>query len=458
MPSCLVPLGIASLLLAPGVLAQRESAQPARTKLDLTPLQRLRDQEGSAGVVPVRAGDRLLIASTQRLYALDAASGALAWSGPAEAADWERLTRDEKNELWAGLDLEGLLLAPATGSGIAVAALQLPRARHGGSDWQGITLQVAPVERRLFAFELASGRELWSHAPRDAEELAAGSFAQRMRVCASPLVAGARVLVPCTADESSIDYHVACYALETGVLLWSTFVLRGQTDRGPFGDARREHAAAPLVVSPDGARVLAATGLGRVAALDIGTGALLWSIDYDAVPIPKVRSYNPPPRSLTWRTAPPLVAGDLLWVTPRDGTELIAFDLATGVRRASVSAAQLQALVPPEAELVLDHLIGVRGELVWLGGTGAAAFRREGGLAGTGRWRLAWFEPGERASVRGRLEGEALLLPGASGLRVLAPHSGTELARYPGPRLFGLAATDTSLFLLSADGLERRTR
>ncbi|HEX6883843.1 MAG TPA: PQQ-binding-like beta-propeller repeat protein [Planctomycetota bacterium] len=452
----ILPLCIASLVgLAPGIPAQRESAEPQRTRLDLTPLQAKTDQGRSAELVPVLDGRVVLVSTSLRLHALDAASGALLWSSPPPEG-WEQLLPGLKPDLWLGLDREALLVAPASGSGVAVAALQLPRARRTADDWQGIPVSVPMPERRLHAFELASGRPLWSHAaPGD---LSASSFPQRMNVCGAPLVAGMRVLVPCSADESSIDYHVAAYDLATGALLWSTFVQRGQTPRGSFGYASVEFVAAPLAVSPDASRVLAATGLGRVAALALGTGEILWSIDYEAIPLPKVRSYGPPPRRTTWRTSPPVLDGDLLWVTPRDGTELIAFDLATGVRRASVSARELQALVQPEAKLELDHLIGVRGELVWLGGTGAAAFRREGGLAGPGPWRLAWYEPGERASVRGRLEGEALLLPGASGLRVLAPLSGTELAREPGPRLFGLAATDTSLFLLSADGLELRAR
>src|SRR5262249_31288158 len=154
--------------------------------------------------------------------------------------------------------------------------------RHPTEDWQGITISTALPERRLFAFDLATGLPLWDHAPPPSWDGVNGDFAERMSVTGSPLVVGERVLVSCMSDESSIDYHVACYRIETGQLLWDRFVVRGQEERTNFEYLVREFAPPPLVSAP-GQRVVTETGLGVVAALDAATGELLWRTEYPAI-------------------------------------------------------------------------------------------------------------------------------------------------------------------------------
>jgi outer membrane protein assembly factor BamB len=108
-----------------------------------------------------------------------------------------------------------------------------------------------------------------------------------MMVAGSPTVAGARVLVPCYRMQGRIDYHVACYQLETGELLWSTLVISGQRERNMFGRSVFEFSASPLVV--DGDRVLAQTELGTLAALDLFSGRILWQTTYEQIELPKTR-------------------------------------------------------------------------------------------------------------------------------------------------------------------------
>ena len=65
-----------------------------------------------------------------------------------------------------GIDRDGLLVAPAASGGIAVAALQIPVTQIGNTNFNGqIKITTVMPARRLFAFDLATGRPLWSHLP-----------------------------------------------------------------------------------------------------------------------------------------------------------------------------------------------------------------------------------------------------------------------------------------------------
>src|SRR6185503_16619448 len=115
-----------------------------------------------------------------------------------------------------------LVLAPGAGDGIALAVMQEPFTEYETEDWQGIEIMKAIPERRLHAFDLETGRPLWDHAPRltwDGQRQrwdGQGTYAERMMVAGSPIVVGARVLVPCYRMQGRIDYHVACYELTSG--------------------------------------------------------------------------------------------------------------------------------------------------------------------------------------------------------------------------------------------------
>ena len=220
----------------------------------------------------MRAGDQVLVCSTLRLSCIDAFTGELEWqAGP--PAGWSRLIGRRRADLFKGINRDQLLVWPAVGGKVAVAALQIPYSDEDKENWQGIEIMKEIAQRRLFAFDLETGAELWNHAPTlewhtgqkrfqiDGRQ----SYAQSMLVAGPPVIVGSRVLVPCYRMQGRIDYHVACYELENGELLWSTSVVSGQRPRNMFGRARREFAAPPLVVT--GHRIIAQTDLGTVAAL-----------------------------------------------------------------------------------------------------------------------------------------------------------------------------------------------
>jgi outer membrane protein assembly factor BamB len=288
---------------------------------------------------PVKIGDVLLVSTSMRLWAIDAWSGEKRWRS-SEAPGWDqvdarRLRKPksmepfQRKDFYGAIDREALIVAPAAGSGVAVAALQIPVTQLSNERFQQIEIYRVIPDRRLFAFDLASGEELWNHLPPPLWDGESGSFAERMRVAAPPVIAGSRVLVPTYRMQGRVDYHLACYDLFTGRLLWSASLISGQTELNMFGRHLHEYAAAPVVVA--GGRVLALTHLGTLAAVDLYTGDILWESLYDRVPLPATEHYyQAPRRDLVWKNAPPVVVGRTVIAAPLDSTDLIGVDLENG--------------------------------------------------------------------------------------------------------------------------------
>jgi outer membrane protein assembly factor BamB len=429
----------------------------ARAKLDFTPFvgNGIRTE-----LTPVLAGDVVLVTSTLRLFAFDARTTELRWSaGPSEG--WDELKPATRNSLFTGVNMRQVWIGPATSGRVAVAALQVPLSRHAEVKSEGFRIVTPIPERRLFAFEIDTGRALWDHAPPPDWNGASGSLAQNMSLCASPTIIGDRVLVPCVSDESSIDYHVACYTLTTGKLLWSTLVARGQMERNTKGKLVFEFAAAPLVGVPGRDLALAQTGLGLVAAVDITTGEVLWRSEYTPIEVPKARGYSRPSREVVWRTTPPIVVGSVVLATPPDSRELLALDLEDGRQLWTIWNRALGALDAGTRLLAFDHLIGAGEDTLYLGGNKVSALRKPGGLRSTKAFEPLWTELVERPDLSGRarLTREEVLLPGPIECLVRDRESGGErgsLAMHATP--CGLLVTDGAIYALADDGLHRIER
>jgi outer membrane protein assembly factor BamB len=450
-------------VLGTTLAAQRNEVLWSNTANDLAPFgARTRGNKSGLEILPIQAGEFVLVSSTRRLFALDAATGAFACWSTSPPGGWEALEALEQRRLLEGVDSAGLVVQPAVGEHVAVVSLQLPFSRSLDQDWQGIPLEPALPERRLFAFELTGGRPLWNHTPSVAWD-DTGPFEQRMNLIASPLVVGERVLVPCTRDVSSIDYHVACYALDTGRLLWTTFVVRAQIERNMFGRQFLEFAAAPLVATPDGTGVIAQTGLGRIAALDLGTGAIRWRHEYVPIPLPKTKSYSPQLRRARWRTTAPLVSDGLVLATPRDSEELLVLDLATGQPRGSLTKEWLTEVevssLPNSKENRVDHLVGATGDRLFLCGKQLIAVERDGGLGSEAPWRVAWARPiGANTSARAQLVGKSLFVADGQELLELDARDGSTLHSRPAFEVASFLVTDDAIFALGDDYLARFAR
>ena len=289
-------------------------------------------------LLPVLAKDTLFLSNSMRVYAVDAWTGNVRWRSDEppgwDLVDSQRLRRSDeggvfrRQDFFEGIDRASVLIAPAVGGEVVVSALQIPVTHVGNLRYQNITITRVIPDRRLFAFDRESGRPLWNHMPPPGWDGEQGSFSDRMSVAGPPVVSGARVLVPCYRISGRIDYHVACYELATGRLLWSTGLISGQLPTNMFGRHQQEFAAAPLLV--EGERVLALTQLGSIAALDLYTGDVLWETFYDQIPLPPNEHYVSQPRRQVWKNATPVLAEGVVVATPTDSTDMIGVDLSEG--------------------------------------------------------------------------------------------------------------------------------
>ncbi|HVS17856.1 MAG TPA: PQQ-binding-like beta-propeller repeat protein, partial [Planctomycetota bacterium] len=343
---------------------------------------------GGFNLLPLCTDDRVLVSNSLRLFAFDAWSGRELWRTD-EAPGWDDVDQNRaldaegdllrRSDFFQAVDHASVLIAPAASASVAVAALQVPVTLVGNKRYQRIPITTVIPDRRLFAYDLASGEPLWNHMPPSGWDGESGAFAERMRVAGPPVVSGSRVLVPTYRLQGRIEYHVACYDLGSGALLWSTALISGQVSLNMFGRQSREFAAAPLVV--EGERVLALTQLGALAALDLYTGDILWETLYDSLPLPRNEyGLDTPMRPQRWNNSAPLVEGDVVLATPLDSNDLIAVDAASGALLWSLSYRSLVGARPSGERWTL---LGSDAETVYLSGTSVVACRAPAGLHGT---------------------------------------------------------------------------
>jgi outer membrane protein assembly factor BamB/tetratricopeptide (TPR) repeat protein len=343
-------------------------------------------RQARANLHPVRAGETILVSTSMSLLAIDAFSGSLRWTS-GEAAGWESLELNDRLEFFKGIDKAGALIAPAASQAVAVAALQVPITQISNQRFNHIPILTIIPDRRLFAFDVETGRELWNHAPRAGWDGEQGGFAERMRVAGPPVIAASRVLVPTYRMQGRIDYHVACYALETGELIWSTQLVSGQRELNMFNRHSQAFSAAPLRV--EGERVIALTQLGTVASLDLFTGRVHWETLYDQNPLPPRRNHNAPRRTQSWRNAPPVVADGVVVATPVDSDDLIGIDIESGSLLWSVRQSKISDW-GRGMRTDVNLLLGADETTVYLGGRRLLALACSAGLRHEAPHTLAW--------------------------------------------------------------------
>ena len=383
---------------------------------------------------PARAADVVLVSTSLRLLALHAWSGALLWDS-GEPAGWDDLSDMKRNDFFAGIDADEALIAPAAGGRVALAALQIPVAFVGSFNYSpNVPVTKIIPDRRLFAFDLESGERLWSHEPPPRWNGESGSFAQRMSVAGPPIVVGGRVLAPFYRLQGRIDYHVGCFDLDSGALLWSTALISGQRELNMFGRPEHEFSAPPVLVSGD--RVVALTQLGTVAALDLFTGELLWETPYEQVPLPKNTNfaYHANQRQVTWHNCPPAVAEGVVVAAPFDSRELLGIDVATGAMLWSLDIRRIQDLAGGSQ---IHQLVGARAGTVFVCGRALAALRAPRGLAQSAPDSAAWSfsDDSLQDDIRWRpvLAGDRIHLPSKDDRLEIDVETGRRVASHPWP-------------------------
>ena len=419
--------------------------------LDLTPFDNTPRGDGRYNLHPVLAGDRVLVNTSLRVYAVDAFTGRMLWTqGP--PAGWDSITSDEAG-YFECIDFDNVSLRPAAKSGVVVAAMQIPYTETPNEDWQDIKITYRIPERRLYAFDLETGEELWNHLPHlvrkgspfgrtsSSLEIAGDEreFARLMLVAASPVIVGGRVIVPCYRLQGRIDYHVACYDLNTGELLWSTGLISGQRERNMFGRQVIEFVGSPVTVIGD--VVVAQTELGAMAALDLLTGEILWESEYDQLPILKNNHYSTRSRMTVWQVAPPHVADGVVVATPSDSQDLLAVELDDGRVLWDVPGPGLPSETGNSRTRNLDYLIGVDSDTVYLSGRKVVAVQKPGGFRTRAAFRARWEE-----DLYSREATNQLPTPLMAGDSLIVPHRNERIVldRWTGQRRLALSGTWSS--------------
>ena len=128
-----------------------------------------------------------------------------------------------------------------------------------------------------------------------------------MTIVGSPTIARTRILVPAARLRGRVEFHIGCFDLHTGELLWNAPLITGQCPLNMFGRMVKEYTAPPVRVVGD--KVVVATELGTVACLDLFTGETLWQTLYSQIPIvPGSYALDGYLKSV-WQHAPPVGNG-----------------------------------------------------------------------------------------------------------------------------------------------------
>ncbi|MBV1928939.1 MAG: PQQ-binding-like beta-propeller repeat protein, partial [Gammaproteobacteria bacterium] len=384
--------------------------------------------DGRYSMFLARGEDALFVTTTLELFCINAYTGKLSWRS-GEPAGWDQVDPRDRVDFFDAVDRTDSLIAPAIGQGIAVAALQIPHRFEPKIDYGEMNIIKQLPNRRLFAFDTRTGEELWNTTPPPLWDGESGDFSDRMRIVGSPVISGSRVLVPTARMRGRIEYHIGCFDLFTGELLWSTALITGQRERNMFGRAVYEFSAPPLVVA-DG-QVIALTQLGTVAALNLFTGDLIWEVIYEKLPLRKAQNFSAPKRKRYWKNAPPVVVGDTVIATPDDSKFVIAIDRKSGTLIWSYRNDALRLLGFGDSQF--NVLLGADQNSVYLGGKQVIAIDFPLGID-TGEqtpWRR-WVWPATRGnnlpsrSPRAVLSADRVWIPDGDTLMGIDRQSGRE--------------------------------
>ncbi len=407
--------------------------EPWTVPIPPSPFSSASSSRESFNLIPVIDGDNVYVSNSLELLSVDGATGAIRWQTP-RPNGWAGLQRGEVDDLVEAVDLDSGLIAPAVGSGVVVAALQIPVKTQDAQSFQGMTIMLPIPQRRLFAFDQETGEPLWDHAPpSDWDGYNLDTFPREMAVTGSPVIVEGRVLVPCSRMEGRVKLHVACYDLTTGKLQWQSQVLTGQRELNMFNRHEREYSAPPVTVHGD--TVVLVTHLGTVAALDLGSGRIRWQALYDQIPLPGTTGFLTAQRPREWRNSPAVVASGTVLATPLDSEDLLGIDLVTG----RVRWAYPQDHLRPSTTLrcKIDTLLGATGDSLFFGGPWLASWTRPGGMDSArhleqGRLEADLTEGARRSFSAGEgprplLQDDLVFIAGRAGLQVFDAITGERL-------------------------------
>lgn len=262
----------------------------------------------------------------QSVWCLDPMNGQMRWRGEGPMVDAGRREIEDYEE---GICQE-MVLAAAIDEDVVVAALQVPNELEGAS--HRMTMRQFSVmskipSRRLFAFDRATGKRLWSHWDQKG-----GPLTNRFNghdVAGPPMIVGGSTVYVATHDPTgAIQYYLSAYDLHSGRPKWRRLICSSQLEVNMFGNARHEFAAAPLAYE-DGV-VYATTNLGLCYAAEAETGRIRWISAYDVIPMPPTQLTNQMERPTYFANNPGVLLDGVFACTPVDSAWALGLDAETG--------------------------------------------------------------------------------------------------------------------------------
>lgn len=406
---------------------------------------------------PVRSADTVFLTTTRQLVAVEAYTGQELWRSSRADLGWTPVSAVDA-EFKVGIDRLNNLQAPAVGQGVAVAALQVPFKFNSSDRFKDLNIITPIPERRLIAYHEETGEMLWHAMPPEGWDGESGTYAERASVVGPPVLAGNRVLVPTARMRGRIEFHVGCFDLATGKLLWYAPLITGQRELNMFGREEKEFCAPPVVVHGD--RVFVQTQLGTVASLDLFTGDVLWQSLYPQLDISEANYYTAGQMNTVWHNTPPALAGRCLVATPVDSNFLLGFDTETGAVLWRVRHQDLAKVISPGgSQRALRYLVGADEQSVLLGGRRIVSFRTASdSLVSAPPSLLHWSWPVDgdlrTHDPRPVLDGSAVYVPHENTLARVDRATGRLLSELEwGLRRGNLLITDGQLFSLSSTKL-----
>jgi outer membrane protein assembly factor BamB len=265
---------------------------------------------------------------------------------------------------------------------------------------------------------------------------------------AAPLVSGARLYASLRRrDPASAQVKVACYAVETGRLIWQREIARGEA----IGDVLFELANNPLSMADD--TLYYNTNLGAVVALRASDGQVSWLCRYRRSGLSDDEA-DVVDRHFFRDVTPCLVDRGTLYVAAADCDRVFALDAGFG-----------QVLWNTAAGMAADavHLLGVARDrlvasgdyLYWIDASSGAVIRQFPAPHGVVR---GYAGPLPRGLGRGILAGNAVYWPTRERIYVLDQYAGRQV-RQPielaalGLQGGNLVINDGVLLIASADAL-----
>lgn len=371
---------------------------------------------------PQVADGHVFVSTSESVYAFDLNTGRPAW--PADSSDSAMIYS-------TGFDGDARLHLPDTGvpafvpsisHGRLLARLGAPFLRRSSQETNAVSeivaLDIRNGEGRL-ALRITSDRiDPGAQSP----EATTWSFE------GAPLESDGRLFALLRQGSPEDRTVVACFDAATGRLNWQTRVVASLSNLPDHFNLLGTN-----LLTLDNGRLFLSTGTGAIAAVEAGTGRVLWVVTYESDPVDDLEAYSDPRRT---GLSPCLCESGMVFAAPVDADLLLALEASTGRLVWSRRIADRSA-----------RLVGVRRGRLILAGESLQALDI---LTGQPAWsgRIALSGPTGQTYGRPVIAGGEILWPRFDELLYVSLENGTVTDRLNLRHRFGMSAGNLSI----ADG------